>query len=661
MRTPEDEMQAENQALKQRVSELEAQLAQTQRIFERLPHFIYIFDVTNQCNVFINREIATALGYSPDEIQAMGNNLHAQIIHPDDMKSVPQYIAQLATSQDDEVVEVEYRLRMSNGNWCWVRGYDVVFARHDDGSLWQILGTMQDITEYKKMDEQRQLAEFTLNSTGDGVHWLNSDGLQVYVNDALCHNLGYTREELLTMRVSDIDPNFPVEAVQAAWDSLRKQKHSTFDTIHRRKDGSLMEVEISANFLEFNGKEYLCSFIRDVSERKQMEAQLKESEERLRFILEGSGDGAWDTNLVTGETYYSPRYAEMLGYHPDELAPVVETWINSIHPDDAAEVNRIFQGYLSGDIPEYTCEHRLRHKLGTWIWVLSRGQVTDRDAAGQPVRMAGTVSDMTQRRETQEQLRMFKMVVDNASDAIQIINPDGTIIYYNEAHRNLYGCGDSHMGQSIAVIVAPQDQEELPGVLQEIMTEGIWKGQLLHIRQDGTTFPALESCFVTRDNAGNVHTMVGIVRDISELIAVEQERGILQEQVIAAQRDALRELSTPLLPIGDNVLAMPLVGTIDSTRALMVMETLLDGIAAYQADVAIIDITGVKVVDTQVAQAFIRTAQAVQLLGAEVIITGIKPQIAQTLVHLGVDVDRIVTRSTLQAGIAYALNGHRST
>ncbi|MGQ9925892.1 MAG: STAS domain-containing protein [Chloroflexaceae bacterium] len=130
-----------------------------------------------------------------------------------------------------------------------------------------------------------------------------------------------------------------------------------------------------------------------------------------------------------------------------------------------------------------------------------------------------------------------------------------------------------------------------------------------------------------------------------------------EEHVLAAQRDALRELSTPLIPITDDVVIMPLIGTIDSGRAQLVMETLLDGVAQRQARLVILDITGVPVVDSQVAQALIQAAQAVKLLGARVMLTGIQPQIAQTLVHLGVDLSGIQTQSSLQAGIAAALRG----
>jgi anti-anti-sigma factor len=149
--------------------------------------------------------------------------------------------------------------------------------------------------------------------------------------------------------------------------------------------------------------------------------------------------------------------------------------------------------------------------------------------------------------------------------------------------------------------------------------------------------------------------MVGIVRDMSDIAAVEAERNALQQEVIDAQRAALRELSTPLIPISKDVMIMPLIGTIDSQRAQMVLEALLEGVAHHQASLAIIDITGVSIVDTQVAQALVQAAQAVRLLGARVMLTGIQPQIAQTLVTLGVDLAEIITRGSLQSGIAMAL------
>lgn len=126
------------------------------------------------------------------------------------------------------------------------------------------------------------------------------------------------------------------------------------------------------------------------------------------------------------------------------------------------------------------------------------------------------------------------------------------------------------------------------------------------------------------------------------------------EETIRAQQATLAELSTPLIPLNEQVMVMPLIGSVDSRRAQQVIDTLLQGISTTGAQVAILDITGVPVVDTQVANALIRAAQAVKLLGAQVVLTGIRPEVAQTLVGIGTDLSGVITRSSLQSGIAYA-------
>ena len=131
----------------------------------------------------------------------------------------------------------------------------------------------------------------------------------------------------------------------------------------------------------------------------------------------------------------------------------------------------------------------------------------------------------------------------------------------------------------------------------------------------------------------------------------------LQEEIIRVQAATLAELSTPLIPISDQVVAMPLIGAMDAERAQRVLEALVNGIAASRARVAILDITGVPTVDTLVADGLLRAARGVQLLGAQVVLTGIRPEVAQTLVTLGVNLTGIVTQRSLQSGIEYAMGG----
>jgi rsbT co-antagonist protein RsbR len=133
-----------------------------------------------------------------------------------------------------------------------------------------------------------------------------------------------------------------------------------------------------------------------------------------------------------------------------------------------------------------------------------------------------------------------------------------------------------------------------------------------------------------------------------------------REEVISRQQQELMELSTPVVRLWDNILALPLIGTLDSARTQIVMQNLLDAIVQTRSDFAIIDITGVPVVDTLVAQHLLKTVAAARLMGADCLISGIRPQIAQTIIHLGVDLSEVTTKATLADAFAVALrrSGH---
>ena len=127
-----------------------------------------------------------------------------------------------------------------------------------------------------------------------------------------------------------------------------------------------------------------------------------------------------------------------------------------------------------------------------------------------------------------------------------------------------------------------------------------------------------------------------------------------REDVIARQQEDLLELSTPVVKLWDGVLALPMIGTLDSARTQVVMESLLQRIVETGSEIAIIDITGVPTVDTLVAQHLLKTVTAIRLMGADCIISGIRPQIAQTIVHLGIDLERVTTKATLADALALA-------
>lgn len=191
-------------------------------------------------------------------------------------------------------------------------------------------------------------------------------------------------------------------------------------------------------------------------------------------------------------------------------------------------------------------------------------------------------------------------------------------------------------------------------------TDGI-RRTLAYQRRDGSTVHCQVSTFSIRSGDEKTAAQGFIIRDMTEQRRIEQERQALQEQVIVAQERAIRELSTPLIPLAEGLVLMPLVGEINFARVAQMMDTLLGGIAEQKAPIAILDITGARHIDAKVADALIRSARAASLLGAEVVLTGIGHDIAQTLVEIGGDLSTVKTRSTLESAISYAMNTRHSS
>ncbi|XXX74520.1 PAS domain-containing protein [Sorangium sp. So ce134] len=161
--------------------------------------------------------------------------------------------------------------------------------------------------------------------------------------------------------------------------------------------------------------------------------------------------------------------------------------------------------------------------------------------------------------------------------------------------------------------------------------------------------------FALRDEEGKATGVCGISADITERVRAEQQNLLLQEQMFRVQEETLQSIATPLLPIAAGVLVMPLVGTMTRERADRVIEALLHGISVQQARIALLDVTGMPEAGAEVIDALVRAARSVRLLGAEIVITGIRPSVAQALVGIATDLGGIVTKGTLERGVAYAL------
>ncbi len=263
----------------------------------------------------------------------------------------------------------------------------------------------------------------------------------------------------------------------------------------------------------------------------------------------------------------------------------------------------------------------------------------------------------------QERAKLTTMIDSLPDTYAYIKGRDGRYQVANRATRAIFGlpAEAALVGQSDDDLLPPEAAARAKAEDRQILASGAALRDQIEERcdADGVTRWYLTSKVPVANLDGEVLGLLGMGRDISSIRYAEAEQSRLREEIINAQKAALRELSTPLIPISDTVLIMPLIGAIDSRRAQQIIEALLGGVAANRAETVIIDITGVPVVDTHVADTLVRAARAVGLLGAQAILSGIRPEIAQTLVGLGVDLGNLVTMATLQRGVAYALARQR--
>ena len=344
----------------------------------------------------------------------------------------------------------------------------------------------------------------------------------------------------------------------------------------------------------------------------------------------------------------NPAWTRVLGYSAEEL--MAEPFLNFVHPDDRAATIAIGDRASREGLQVFSFKNRYRCRDGSYRTLSWTTASSTRRHILCAVARDVTESDL-------EQERLAHLV--NASRAVVYslaIGPGGVTgcTFMSENITAQLGYSASEIvgdGRVFLSCLHPDDAQRMVKGLEKLLKDGQHDLKYRFRHKDGSYRWMHDERKLIRGAEGEPVEILGAWRDITE--------SVRDEELIKTQANALTELSTPLIPISDHVVVMPLIGTMDSQRAAQVLETLLDGVSARRASVAIVDITGVSVVDTHVANALLQAAKAVRLLGAEVVLTGIRPDVALTLVSLGLDLTGIVTKGTLQAGIVHAMGGEK--
>jgi PAS domain S-box-containing protein len=281
-----------------------------------------------------------------------------------------------------------------------------------------------DITRHKRMEDALLLTRYSIDSTPDTIVTVSQDGLFVDVNEGFCRSSGYSRDELLSMTVHDIDPEFTAEVWPAFWNKLKQSGSLIFETMHRSKEGKNYPVEIMATYFEYNGKEYHCGFAHDITERKLVEKRLQESEKRYRnvvqdqteFICRFLPDG---THIFANEAYCS--------YFGKTCDLIINTQFKpSILQQDRQIVKEHFTS-LTPQHPIATIEHRIVMPDGQIRWQ----QWNDRaifDANGKLVEYQSVGRDTTDRKLMEEEIlslnQTLEQRVKERTDALMHLNEE---------------------------------------------------------------------------------------------------------------------------------------------------------------------------------------------------------------------------------------------
>ncbi|MES5824802.1 PAS domain S-box protein [Streptomyces sp. RG80] len=264
---------------------------------------------------------------------------------------------------------------------------------------------------------------------------------------------------------------------------------------------------------------------------------------------------------------------------------------------------------------------------------------------------SGFVEVMRDVTESARAESLFHGLLESAPDAMLILDNDARIVLVNRQTEALFGFERGELvGREIEVLVPPRFRNRhvghRNGFLSDPRLRPMGAGlELSGMRRNGTEFPVEISLSPLQTAEGQL--VAAAIRDVTERRETEQR--------LQRQRDEILELSTPVIQVWDKVLALPIIGTLDTLRATRLTEGLLEKIARTQAEVAILDISGVPTIDTQVAQHLLKTVQAAALMGTVSIMSGVRPETAQSMVHLGIDMGRLRSRNTLQDALQLAL------
>ncbi|MCE9529773.1 MAG: PAS domain S-box protein [Planctomycetes bacterium] len=364
------------------------QLAEVRAILKDRDHFIesvtravpenlYVYDIPENRNVYSNRHVAETLGFSPEDIQAMGRDFLTTLLHPEDQARLAELFARWETARDGQIIETEYRMQTALGDYRWFLARDTVFERDEQGRVRRFIGAAQDITARKMAEDaraeaQRHLQESELryrllaDHSSDMISRHAPSGLYRDVSPASARVIGYTPHELFGRSGYElIHPDDRDHVFRLHSQIVDEKKNVTITFRMRKRDGDYIWVEVNARpILDPASGEVveILAVTRDITDRKHIEEALRQSEELFRALVEKSDDGIALVEDGGKIRYLSPAANRILGYDQADLASINAQEL--VLPDDLERITIASQPSLSVSGGSYSTSIRARGKDG---------------------------------------------------------------------------------------------------------------------------------------------------------------------------------------------------------------------------------------------------------------------------------------------------------
>lgn len=395
----------------------------------------------------------------------------------------------------------------------------------------EVVAVYDDVTERKKAEEELRESERRFRSIVENVNdaYLIHDFNRQIIdcNDNAAQLFGLSREKLLASHLVDIVSQEAIEGFGLHMRTLKKKGSVVFESFHHRKGGERVDVIVSSRMVSSAGGGRIQSFIRDISEQKRAERALKEEKAVLESVLDATLAGYWDWDMASGTEKLSPRMRAMLGYGARELPDKPGALKELVHPDDLPGVMDSIDRHVRtrGRVPLHI-EVRLRHKNGSFIWVILAGRVVKWGDDGKPLRIVGCHVDITSHKSSErarsESEGKYRTIVMNLDDGVLIHDFAGNI---REASASLCAMlgypANGLAGRSLRDIMMPGREDALTGLLERLRRDERLATDAVMCKADGTPLQVnVRARMVSRLGEGSVQ---GVIRDITERKRMEED------------------------------------------------------------------------------------------------------------------------------------------